>query len=378
MQINKSDYLHSPTKTEMRQVKTEPKTTGSGKPFDWYVEEQIRAGKWHPEWVRPDVLGLKRPIEILRAPSPGKLISPWNRSDSEDVYCPAYWADLKIGRGACGLRCRSCFLMGTHRIWCDPSRPVIYDGETEYEAAVKNWLKAPDRENLGLGIDCCDSLLYEGVTGHARRLIPLFGSARSNPHGCKLILLTKSTNVHYLKELPTENVLLTFSLNPQPIADMWEGKFDDGVRVTPSVEQRLRASLFGQGLGFEVRWRIDPIFPVKGWPNIYRKFFQEAAREGNRPTRITLGTYREMQPSLLTFARRWGLPPLEADRPDMQKDGDHYHLGRSRRIEIYRSLASAVIDEWVEFNHLPDVALCKEPKSVRREAGLDNKYCNCG
>ena len=73
----------------------------------------------------------------------------------------------------------------------------------------------PTRRNVGLGIDCSDSLLYEGVTGHARRMIPLFASEEINPHGCKLILLTKSKNVHYLEGLRTMNVLLTFSLNPQ-------------------------------------------------------------------------------------------------------------------------------------------------------------------
>ena len=37
--------------------------------------------------------------------------------------------------------------------------------------------------------------------------------------------MTKSTNVGYLEGLPTRNVAVTFSLNPESIADLWEGKW---------------------------------------------------------------------------------------------------------------------------------------------------------
>jgi DNA repair photolyase len=207
-------------------------------------------------------------------------------------------------------------------------------------------LTRPSRRNLGLGIDCSDSLLCEGATGHARRLIPLFASEQANPHGCKLILLTKSVNVHYLHGLPTRNVLLTFSLNPEPIADLWEGKFDDGVRVTLSIAARLDASLQGQNMSFEVRWRIDPILPVDRWQDVYTEFFEHAARDGHRPTRITLGTYRETQPSLRTFVEHWGLPPLEWQLTGLEKDGAHYHVPKAERVEIYGALKAVIQSAW--------------------------------
>ena len=112
---------------------------------------------------------------------------------------------------------------------------MVYENVADFEETVRRWLKAPDRNNLGLGIDCSDSLLYEGVTGHARRLIPLFASPTANPHGCRLVLLTKSTNVHYLERSPRDNVIVSFSLNPESIADLWEGKFDDGEHQLAAV-----------------------------------------------------------------------------------------------------------------------------------------------
>jgi len=125
-----------------------------------------------------------------------------------------------------------------------------YRNVDDYERAVRKELQHPG-VNLALGIDCSDSLLYEGVTGHARRLIPLFSDPGTNSHGRKLILLTKSISVRYLEALPTANIVATFSLNPERIADLWEGKWDDGVRITPPIEDRLAASARTHEMGFE-------------------------------------------------------------------------------------------------------------------------------
>mgnify|MGYP006280580073 CR=1 FL=1 len=377
MDTSEKNYLYEATPEELGAIRTTPGKTSSGKPFDHYVRRKVEEGDLRLECLRPDVLGLERPLEVYRADRKGNFIVPWDRTEDESSYCPAHWADLRIGRGACGLRCRACFLVMTHRLFCDPSRHLLYENTGDFERAVKKWLKDPDRKNLGLGIDCSDSLLYEGVVGHARRLIPHFASVHANPHGCKFILLTKSANVHYLEGLPSDNVLLTFSLNPEKIADLWEGKFDDGTRVTPSVDRRLNASLRGEQMGFEVRWRVDPIFPVPQWKQTYQRFFEKAAKDGHRPTRITLGTYREMQPTLLTFSRKWGLPPLEVDRPDLQKDGDHYHLKSEQRAEIYTFLRKTIVESWREFAPPPTVALCKEPRWLRKRVGLDHGHCNC-
>ena len=118
-------------------------------------------------------------------------------------------------------------------------------------------------------------------------------------------------------------MLRAFSLNPEPIADLWEGKFSDGLRVTPSINSRLEASLKAQEMGFEVRWRVDPIMPIEGWQEAYGQFFIGAAQGGHRPTRITLGTYRETQPTLHRFAEGWGLPPIEWKPTQLKKDGMH-------------------------------------------------------
>lgn len=361
----------------LSKILTKSGFTEQGKPFDHVVKEKAAKGEYKLECIPAKILGTARPIEVYRAKrAKSSIIKPWPSNPDDDSYCPAHWADIAIGRGACGFGCRACFLVLTHRAFCDPSRHVLYENVDDYEQAVRKELLKPGR-NLGLGIDCSDSLLYEGVTGHARRLIPLFANRQTNPYGRKLILLTKSANVGYLEGLPTANVLMTFSLNPEPIADLWEGKWNDGLRITPRIEERLAASAKAQEMGYEIRWRIDPILPVDKWAEIYRDFFVEAAADGHRPARITLGTYREMGKSLLTIAAKWGLPRLEWTPPSLAKDGMHYHIDEAERIDIYKRLARFVDAAWDKYDPVPTVALCKESKVVRGAVGITHSHCNC-
>jgi len=362
----------------LKLIQTKPATTLKGKSFDWLVQQKVQSGEWRLECIPADIVGLKRPIEVYRAVRKSNLIKPWtNKATGEPAYCAEHWADLATGRGACGFRCRACFLNLTARAFCDPSRHVLYENLEDYKRAVEQWLKKPTRKNLGLGIDSSDSLLYEGVTGHARQLIPLFANPITNPHQCKIILLTKSSNVRYLNGLPTTNVIISFSLNPEAIADLWEGKWNDGVRITPLIADRLQASLKAQEMGFEVRWRIDPIFLTQNWKDLYKEFFENAAPEGHLPTRITLGMYREMGRSLLAITRKWGLPPLEWKPPKMTKQGIHYHLPIQERVAAYNFIKEAVEIAWKPTGKRPVVALCKETATVREATGLNHCHCNC-
>jgi hypothetical protein len=363
---------------ELELMRTKPGFTSKGQPVDHYVQERVRKGDWRLECIPADALGTARPLEVYRAVRKSNLIKPWkNLAEGDEAYCPAHWADIAIGSGACGFRCGACFLLLTHRVKCDPSRHLLYENVEDYENAVMRWLRKPIRRNLGLGIEGSDSLLYEGVTGHVRRLAPLLNDPKTNPHGCKLILLTKTKNARYLEGVRPENILLTFSLNPEPIADLWEGKWNDGVRITPSIADRLHASKKGEGMGFEVRWRVDPIFPLKDWQDIYREFFTRVARDGHTPTRITLGTYREMKRGLLTWAKFWGLPSVEWKPPRLTKEGSHYHVPADERIRVYSFLKQVIHDAWGSTGKVPIVALCKETKGIRIETGLMHEHCNC-
>jgi len=188
--------------------------------------------------------------------------------------------------------------------------------------------------------------------------------------------LTKSANAHYLKDLPTSNVVVTFSLNPQKIADIFEGWFPDGLRITPSIDERLNASRECGQTGFETRWRIDPIIPVEGWQSIYREFFEKAS--GFEPKRITLGIYRQMGSGLKVFSQKWGLQPMNwQPTGKLVKDmGSHLQLPRAERVKLYSAIREMVEGAWPP-SMRPELALCKEIGEVRSASGIPSRRCNC-
>jgi len=168
--------------------------------------------------------------------------------------------------------------------------------------------------------------------------------------------------------------MVAFSLNPEPIADLWEGKWPDTQeRITPRIDDRLGTSMEAQQMGFEVRWRIDPILTPEGWQEHYAVFFANAGSAGHRPSRITLGTYRESTPQLQRWRRRWGVPPMDFSPGPLRRDGTHWHLPGSERIEIYRFVAGLCR----RYFPASIVSLCKETGHVRGATGLASPSCNC-
>lgn len=351
------------------------------KPVNWFVEQQIQEGVWREEIIPAEVVGLTRSITILRSTRRSKLITyDWHGDDK--TFCPPMWWDLGIGSGSCGFGCRSCFLMLTFRAMRDPHRHVLYENITDFTRASERWLKDPTRRRqhtLGVGIDRSDSLLYEGVTGQVRNLAPLFASSAHNPRGNKLVLLTKSANTHYLADIPGEqraNIVVSFSLNPEPIADLWEGKWPDtGERITPSIARRLDAVLYAQELGYEVRVRLDPILTPDGWEEHYRAFIETVHDLGIAFRYWTLGTYREKNTQLDGWRERWGLLPMEwhPEEQDLVQDGTHRHMPEQQRIAIYGTVSTLIR----AVSPHARVSLCKETHTVRRALNFCNADCNC-
>lgn len=353
----------------------------NGKPITWFVEQQVADGNWREALIPSEVVGLSKPIHIFLASRKSNLITyEWH--GDKMTFCPPQWWDLAIGSGPCGLGCRACFLMLTHRIRRDPLRHVLYDNLNDFVIRVEKWLKQPKRKNfhtLGVGIDRSDSLLYEGVVPYVRSLAPLFGDANCNPQATKLILLTKSCNTHYLSDIPQKfrnNIIVSFSLNPEEIADLWEGVYSDShERITPSIDSRLQAALLAQTMGFEIRARLDPILTPQYWQQYYLDFFYKTKQLGLNFRYWTLGTYRQKNTQLDLWRERWGLPPMKTsfDRDNLTREGTHWHLPEADRIEIYQYIKAEIFSQFPKAM----ISLCKETHSVRKSVRLCNAECNC-
>jgi DNA repair photolyase len=355
--------------------------TSAGRPINWFTNEQVNKGVWREEEIAPEITGLSRPLIIYRGSRKTNLIV-YDWHGDKQTFCPPMWWDLAIGSGACGLGCRACFLMLTHRIKRDPSRHLLHDNLDDFLHAAEKWLLHPRRRRqhtLGVGIDRSDSLLYEGVIAHVRNLAPLFSNPVHNPCGNKLILLTKTANTHYLADIAPAhrtNIVTSFSLNPEPIADLWEGKWPDTFeRITPPISKRLDAVKYAQDLGYEVRVRVDPILTPDSWEDQYATFAADVRNRGINFRYWTLGTYREKNTQLDAWRERWGLPPMEWQLPDNElvKDGTHRHLSEEHRIAIYRKTTDIILREFPKAR----VSLCKETHTVRKSLALCNADCNC-
>jgi len=359
----------------LRAGATDP-SAGPFGPRTPYMIRQVTSGTWREACISAGDAGLNRDLPVFladRKTSP--ILHEWHGDGR--THCPPLYWDLAIGSGPCGLGCRGCYLLGTFRERRDPHQPLIYDNVAFLWDAARRWLLAPGRRamhTLGLGTDRSDSLLFEGILGHARHLIPMFADPARNPSGAKLLLLTKTANAHYLAGLPTANIIVSFSLNPELIADLWEGKWPDTMeRITPSIEARLNASFEAQRMGFEIRWRIDPILTPDGWGGHYCEFLARAAAAGHRPIWITLGTYRESTPELQRWRRYWRLPPMEWTPEPLRRDGTHWHSPAAHRIAAYVEVARLCRELFPSAG----VSLCKETTEVRAATGLCSPGCNC-
>lgn len=355
--------------------------TAAGRPMDWFTNEQVHNGVWREEEIAPEISGLSRPIIIYRGSRKTNLIA-YDWHGDKQTFCPPMWWDLAIGSGACGLGCRACFLMLTHRIKRDPSRHLLYDNLDDFLHISEKWLLHPSRRRqhtLGVGIDRSDSLLYEGVIPHVRNLASLFSDPTHNPSNNKLILLTKTANTHYLADITPalrSNIVASFSLNPETVADLWEGKWPDTLeRITPSISRRLEAVKYAQDLGFEVRVRVDPILTPDNWEEQYASFIADIKNKGIKFRYWTLGTYREKNTQLDAWRERWGLPAMEwqPSENELFQDGTHRHLPEERRVAIYKKVASLILNEFPTAR----ISLCKETHTVRKALALCNADCNC-
>ena len=116
--------------------------------IEWYVKKQLDDGVWSQETLPAEVVGLSRPITVYRASRKTNIIT-YDWHGDKNTFCPPMWWDLAIGSGACGLGCRACFLMLTHRIRRDPWRHLLYNNFEDFYKAVTKWLLViPDLESL--------------------------------------------------------------------------------------------------------------------------------------------------------------------------------------------------------------------------------------
>lgn len=273
-----------------------------------------------------------------------------------DVICP-HFLELKWAYG-CPFDCSWCYLKGTFRFRPEGIKPVVKDSE-KVKSHVQSFLqevKTPEILNTG---EIADSLMMEnGANAFSNFIIPLF--EEQDKH--KVLFVTKSNNIKNLLEIDRHRqVIISFSLNALPVAELWEKR-------APKVLDRIKAAEGLNKAGYEVRLRIDPMVPVENWVELYRELI-DLIFSRFRPERITFGSLRGLQ-STINGTKDTSWVHYLKETSNWGKKVDF-----TTRLKMY----SEIINYMRKKYKYDAIALCKETKAMWQKLGMDYKKirCNC-
>jgi spore photoproduct lyase len=272
-----------------------------------------------------------------------------------DVVCP-HFLELKWAYG-CPYNCSWCYLKGTFRFLPTKTKPVFKD----YDKIKSHLEKFFEKENnfheiLNTG-ELADSLMSENMDKpFSKFIIPLF--ERQKKH--KVLFLTKSTNIKNLLDIiPHEQVIISFSMNAEPVAKIWE-------KYSPIPTERIKAAKKVSDVGYEARIRIDPMVPISDWQKHYTHLIDEIF-ESLTPERITLGSLRGLQ-STINAAK---------DRSWVNYLSETSNWGKKIAFDTRFSIYSTVLNYLENKYNYSKVALCKETLEMWNRLEMNWKKCKC-
>jgi len=157
----------------------------------------------------------------------------------------------------CVYDCRYCFLQGMYR----SAHQVVFVNYDDFTRELSDTIsRHPDQPVWFFSGYDCDSLAWEPVTGFVAHFLPFFEKNTS----ARMEIRTKSTQVRtLLSRPPLDNVVVAFSLSPEPVARSLEHR-------TPSVGARIDAMARIQAAGWPTGLRLDPLILHEGFRERYR------------------------------------------------------------------------------------------------------------
>jgi len=277
-----------------------------------------------------------------------------------NIVCGKFW-ELRWAFG-CPLNCSYCYLRGTNR---GNMRPR-YIKVAQILSALDEIFNDPNFNDgkpaiLNSG-ELCDSLMNPEIMS---QICDKFEEQKKH----KVLILTKFglKNAQFLLTKRRNNVICAWSINAIPVAKMWES-------LAPSPEERIEAASTLSNCGYEVRVRIDPIFPIDNWKIyyedlVYHIFFSF------EPKRIILGTPRGLWKTLF-YGRKAGVDMSWAKYFSKEETGWGKKLPLKLRAEIYKYM----IDKLVGVGcNKRDISICKETRELLGIIGYKYKpfVCQC-
>ena len=280
------------------------------------------------------------------------------RKTPKSIVCPHFW-ELRWAYG-CPYDCAYCYLRGTFRGNKQPRYRDLNEVLATLDYAFKDQTLEPSIFNSG---ELADSLMNPRIMD---KIADKFEEQKKH----KLLLLTKGVNdlskIDFITNKSRTQTILSLSLNAHRVWNLWE-------HLTPSPEKRIEIAKLAMEAGYEVRLRIDPIFPIGNMQSHYEDLIYTIFSElPSYPERITLGTPRGLAKTLMFAKDKSWEKVAFTDKPEYSGWGKKAPKPIRKEIYIffYDKLDSLGFDK-------TRIAMCKETRLMWKELGLNPDSCKC-
>ncbi len=262
------------------------------------------------------------------------------------VGCGYHVVNLGVG---CSFECQYCFLqdyVNAPGITIPANIEDFFDSFKEYKQDVR----------IG-NTEFTDSLIYDHITEYSTLIIDFFRKYPKSTFEFK----TKSNNIERLLAVnPSENIVVSWSLNPQSIIDSSEF-------YSASLNERIEAAYQCFNAGYKVGFHFDPIVNFYNWEIEYGQVVEDIFKriDAERIAWISLGTLR-MMPSLKKIIENRFPENTILDGELIKGYDGKLRYEKSLRLEIYKKMVSLIKEKSKDVY----VYLCMEDKTLWKDCGL--------
>jgi spore photoproduct lyase len=183
----------------------------------------------------------------------------------------------------CIYNCDYCYLQGMY----NSGNLVVFVNEDDMMDAIDREVSDPRDPSRPTVVSISyntDLLAMENILPLSRRWINYIDGKRDTI----LEIRTKSALFGAIKDIePSENVILSWTLSPEPICAKYES-------TAPPLKSRVNAIKSALDSGWQVRLCFDPIILIDDWFEIYSLFLKRLFQEinGSHLRDVTLGVFR--------------------------------------------------------------------------------------
>ena len=204
------------------------------------------------------------------------------------------------------------------------------------------------------------------VLGYMPQIVEMFGRL----HNVRLLLLTKS-GVDEIQPLlgahHNGHAITAWSITCEEVVRQYESGNE-------SIANRLAAAKAAQDVGYEVRFRLDPMMVFDGWQDAFARTVEQIYRLGIHPSRFTLGSFRLLGNLRGIIKARFPESDI-LQQPLVNDGGKRQRYPHKTREELYIHAIACIR----EHDDQVAIALCKETPEMHRvfDGLVDATKCNC-